>query len=66
MQEKILQSRVYSIKGMHGFDFSEKWQRNVEKGENIWKFVQKCTKFENILKRGRWLHAIIVHNKPLE
>ena len=36
------------------------------KGQNVWKFVQKCTKFENILKKSRWLHAIIARNKLLE
>ena len=46
--------------------FSEKGQENVKKVQNIWKFGQKCTKFENILKKGRWLHAIIAHNKLLE
>ena len=44
-------------------DFSEKGQKNGKKkgkkmlqrgkkGQNIWKFGQKCTKFENILKRA--------------
>ena len=37
-----------------------------EKGQNIWKFGQKSTKFENILKKGRWLHAIIACNQLLE
>ena len=32
----------------------------------MWKFGQKYTKFENLLKKGRWLHAIIAHNKLLE
>ena len=32
----------------------------------MWKFAQKCTKFENILKNGRWLYAIIIPNKLLE
>ena len=30
------------------------------------KIVQKCTKFENILKKGRWLRAIIACIKLLE
>ena len=34
--------------------------------QNIWKFGQKCTKFENILKKGTWLRAIIAHIKLLE
>ena len=33
-----------------------------KKGQNIWKFEQKGTKFENILKKGRWLHAITARN----
>ena len=46
--------------------WAKKGQKNVKKGQNIWKFGQKCTKFENILKKGRWLHAIIACNKLLE
>ena len=30
----------------------KKEQKNVKKGQNIWKFGQQCTKFENILKKG--------------
>ena len=37
-----------------------------KKEYHIWKFGQKFTKFENILKRGRWLHTIITPNKQLE
>ena len=37
-----------------------------KKGQNICKFGQKCTKFENILKKGRWLHAIITCIELLE
>ena len=40
--------------------------KDVEKGQNIWEFVQECTKFENILKKGKWLHAIIARNKLIE
>ena len=40
--------------------------KNVKKGQNIWKFGQRCTKFENILKKGKWLRAIIARNKLLE
>ena len=36
--------------------------KNVKKGQNIWQFGQKCTKFENNLKRAgdcvRLSHAI--------
>ena len=28
------------------------FQKRAKKGQNIWKFGQKCTKFENILKKG--------------
>ena len=34
--------------------FSEKGQKKGKKGQNIWKFGQKCKKFENILKKSRW------------
>ena len=37
-----------------------------KKGQNIWKFGQKYTKFENILKKDRWLRAITSRNKLLE
>ena len=37
-----------------------------KEGQNIWKFGQNYTKFENILKKGMWLHAIIARNKLLE
>ena len=56
---------ILENKGMGG-TFSEKGQGNVEKGQNTWKFGQKCTKFENILKKRRWLRAIIAHNKLLK
>ena len=50
-------------------DFSEKEPKNIQKGQERAKYLkhgQKCTKLENILKKGRWLHAIIAHNKLLE
>ena len=34
--------------------------------QKIWKFGQKCTEFENILKKDSWLRAIIARNKLLE
>ena len=43
--------------------FQKKSKEILEKRENIWKFGQKCTKFENILKKGRWLCAVIACNK---
>ena len=50
---------------------SQKWQnlkifKKGKKRQNIWKYGQKCTKFENILKKGRWLHVIIASYKVLE
>ena len=36
------------------------------KKDKIFKFRHKCTKFENILKKGRWWHVIITPNKLLE
>ena len=44
----------------------QKMFKKGKKGKNIWKFEQKHTKFENILKKSRWLHAIMKHNKLLE
>ena len=44
----------------------KKMFKKGKKGQNIWKFGHKCTKFENILKKGRWLRAIIARNKLLE
>ena len=49
--------------------FKKKGKKNVEKGQkgqNMWKFGQICPKFENILKKGKWLRAIIARNKLLE
>ena len=37
-----------------------------EKRQNLRKFGQKCAKFEDILKKGRWLLGIITHCKLLE
>ena len=37
------------------------WKRTI-----YLKIEQKWTKLENILKKGRWLHAIIAHKKLLE
>ena len=36
---------------------AEKCQKKEQKGQNIWKLRQKCTKFENILKKDGWLGA---------
>ena len=61
-----IEHKACSRKQGHVCDFSEKRQINVKKGQNIWKFGQKCLKFENVLKKRRWLHAIIACNKLLE
>ena len=42
------------------------FEKKGKKGQNIWKFGQKCTKFENILKKGSPMHATITHIKELE
>ena len=46
--------------------FSEKGQKKGKKRPNIREFGQKYAKFENILKKGRWLRAIIVPIELLE
>ena len=51
--------RAYSRKKGHWCDFSEK-------GQNIWKFGQKCVKFENILKKGSLMGPTIACMKQLE
>ena len=51
--------REYSRKQRHACEFSEK-------GQYIWNIRQKCSKFENILKKGWWLHVIIARNKLLQ
>ena len=58
--------RAYSGKLEHANDFSEKGQKKVKKEQNIWKFGQKRTKFENILKKGNLMHATIACMKQLE
>ena len=45
--------------------FRKRTKKKGKKEQNIWKFGQKCTKLENNLKKGRWLRAIIAHNKLL-
>ena len=59
---------ILESKGMREIfrEGANKGKKNVKKGETIWKFGQKCTKFENILKNGRWLRAIIARSKLLE
>ena len=46
-------------------NFAEKGEKG-KKEQTIGKFERKCTKFENILKQGWWLRAIIARNKLLK
>ena len=63
---------ILESKGMHaifqkkGKKRQKKMSKKGKKGQNIWKFGQKYTKFENILKKGRRLHVILTYNKLLE
>ena len=47
-------------------EFFRKKGKKKKKGGNIGRFGQKCTKFENILKKGKGLCAIIACNKLLQ
>ena len=58
--------RAYFRKEGHAYDFSEKGHKKGKIEENIWKFGQKCTKFENILKKGSLMRATIGCMKQLE
>ena len=51
--------RAYCRKKGHKWDFSEK-------GQNIVKLGQKCTKFENILKKGSLIRANVACMKQPE
>ena len=44
----------------------KKCLKRGKKEENNWKFGQKYTKFENILKMGKWLCVIIACIKLLD
>ena len=55
---------ILESKDMHVI-FQKKGKKG-KKGKNIWKFWQKCTTFENILKKGSLMHASIAHIKQLE
>ena len=46
---------ILESKGMRAIFQKKGKKKIVKKGQNIWKFGQKCTKFENILKKGRRL-----------
>ena len=53
-------------KGMHAI-FQRKGKRGQKKCEKIiWKLQQKFTKFEIVLKKGRWLCAVTACNELLE
>ena len=68
-RECLLSWPILESKGMCAI-FQKKGKKKAKKKgkkvQNIWKFGQKCTKFENILKKGSWLRAIITCNKLLE
>ena len=46
--------------------FQKKGKKKVKNGQNIKKFGQKCTKFENIFKKGSLMFATIACMKQLE
>ena len=48
-----------------GANFQKEQKKKMEKGKNT-KIWEKMYKIENILKKGRWLHAIIARHKLLE
>ena len=43
-----------------------KCKEMLKKGKILENVGKKCTKLENILKKGRWLHVIIARSKLLE
>ena len=45
---------------------AKKCLKKAKKGQNIWRIGQKYGKFENVLKKGRWLSMIIACNRLLE
>ena len=58
----ILESKgMLAIFQKKGKNQTKKFKKG-KKEQNIWKFGQKCTKFENMLKKGRWLCVIIARN----
>ena len=42
------------------------FQKKGQKGQNIWKFGQKCAKSESVLKKGSLMRATIACMKQLE
>ena len=63
LQWRNITGSILESNGMCGI-FQKKGQK--KKGGNIGKFGQKCTKYENILKKGKGLCAIIACNKLLQ
>ena len=57
--------RVYFRKGMRAI-FQKKDKKTTKKMQNVWKFWQKCTNFDNILKNGSLVSAIVARMKQLE
>ena len=55
LSRKILAKgiRAYSRKWGHEFSFSENGQRNVEKGQNTWKFGQKIYKIWKYFEKAQ-------------
>ena len=56
--------RPYSARAC--MQFSEKEQSKSKRRQNIWKFGQKCTKFEKISKKSSLMRAAIARLKQLE
>ena len=61
----LITGPILESKGMDAI-----FRKRAKKCRNRAKYLKildkKCTKFENILKKSRWLHAIIPRNKLLE
>ena len=51
---------------LEGKDMHVIYSEKEQKGQTIWKFGQKCTKFENILKKDSLMHATIASMKQIE
>ena len=64
LQWRNITGCILDRKGMCGI-FQKKGKKKKKRG-NIGRFGQKCTKFENILKKGKGLCAIIACNKLLQ
>ena len=61
----MLPGPILERKGMHAI-FQKKGKKKGKKGQNIWKFGQNCTQFENILKKASLMRATITCIKQLE